>query len=215
MTGTIETKAAFARRLNVHRSAVAHWIKDGKLSREPGGGLVDHNDKEQIDVPAALEKLQITLDPGQGLGNGAQTQAMLNLSESDDEASEPPETAKPSIPRPANPDAERYNAARADRAELDANMARLAYEREMGNWVNRAEAEAETRREATKLIGQVRNIVEQALPVAVAEALGTDPAPTLAAIRTAFRAEMTALSKRLSTEAESLESPQTESAHAA
>lgn len=183
---------------------MAHWVREGKLTEAPGGGLVQHNDKQQIDVDAAVAALKISLDAGQSLGNAAETHGQLDLIAAGSPPSEVPE-AKPPPPAVIDDDARRYKQAKAELAEQQAALGRRDMAREMGRWVDRAEAQAAFQRETQKLMDLMQTVVEQSIPIAVAEALGTNPAETAAAIRTAYRAERAALSKKLTERAGALE----------
>ena len=199
----IVTKAEFARLVGKDRSAVAHWIKDGKLTTDEGGGLIQHNGKQQIDVVAACARLKLTLDAAQSLGNSADTHDSLDLLSQGETPAPAPEPT-PDMSEVAE-DKRRYSAARTERAEQVAALGRRDLASEMGRWVEKAEAQKVFYTEAQKLMDMVHNIVETALPLAVAEALGVNPSDVTATIRIAYRNELAALSGKLSVEAAALE----------
>ena|GEM_PF-6044898 len=205
---SIVSKAEFARMIGRDRSAVAHWKTSGKLTREPGGGLVDHNDKEQIDVAAACARLNIALDVGQSFGNGADT--FQRAAEIARGAAPAPGQQADSTPDDTDPalkdtDTARLRAARAEREEQQVTLGRRKLAEEMGRWVDRTAAEAEFAREMTKVMSELRLIVEGALPDIVADRLGLDPHETRIAIRAAFREETAAIADRLKLTAAQIE----------
>lgn len=197
------TKTEFCRRYGFKASALSNWIKRGKLS---GDSLVTVNGKEMIAPEAATRQLGVTLDPGQALGNGAKTLAAL------DGAPEPEQSPKRE-PTEREKDLARLNAARADAQESIAAKARLALEKERGNWVHRDEISAELTRETAKLVNGFARWVEQDLPIELAPQIGKTPAETRALIRAAFRTERERITASLLAEAETIES--TENADAA
>jgi len=188
----IVQKSEFAKRANVGKSAVSNWIAAGQLTREPGGGLVMRGKREMVDVAAAVERLNLRLDPSQSLANGAVRREALRQDAQ-------PEGAVPPL-APEEPDD--YRSAKTEQAKLAAARGRLSLERERGAWVSRDDAAAETRKAVAALLAELTTAIEQEVPRIVAAEMGLAPAAIRAAIRAAWRECRTTVADRARTEAQ-------------
>jgi len=171
---SVVTKSAFATMIGRGPSAVSNWIKDGKLTREDGGGLVVIDGRERIDVDAAVERLSIEIDPGQSLGNASDTQAALSGLTNDDKSQRVPSA---------------YTSTKNDLAQEALKVARLKTAKEEGRYVERESVERAYRREASILIAEIDTIVTREIPARLAEQFGIEASAVRHAVRTIWREE--------------------------
>jgi len=150
------SKNEFAARRGVHKSAVSHWIKDGRLY---GDALVGTGRTAKINVAVAEAQLSRTLDLGQRLVHAAS----------------PGATAEPKA-LAVNDDAARYQKAKADAAEIEAERARRRMEEERGRYVLAEEARDAWSRELARRAERLeRWVTDAAQDVAAAQAEAAGP----------------------------------------
>lgn len=149
-------KGEFADRRGVHKSAVSHWIKTGRIY---GGALVGSGRSAKINVAVAEAQLSRTLDLGQRLAHPAP----------------PGVTAEPRS-LPTNDDAARYQKAKADAAEIEAERARRRMEEERGRYILADEARDAWSRELSRLVERLeRWVTDAAQDIANAQAEAGGP----------------------------------------
>ena len=168
--------------LKVSRGRVSQYVKEGKLE-----GCYQGNGRDRrFDLVKVASALGRTMDPGQMMGNGAETRRQLGKiaplpglgpdSEAEDEPTPPPAAKAP----PQKADAElspsdptRYELARTLKAEEEARALRRRNAEAEGTMVLASEAAQAT----TRLIGrevQAMEAVLQAGARAIADRLGVD-----------------------------------------
>lgn len=138
----ILTKSEFAQLRGVDKSAVSHWIRDGKLA---GNALVGEGRAAKIRVAEAQRQLGGSLDLGQQLAQGKRPTAS-SVAPDDEDA----------IPlAPADDHAARYQKAKADTAVLDAERARRRMAQEVGVYTATEAAKDAWSKELAQLIQAV------------------------------------------------------------
>lgn len=184
------SKQAFAALRGVSPSAVSHWIKSGKLSAE---SLQGQGRSAKIKVQTAIAELDGNLDPGQQLARGgiaapaAPAVLMAPAASPKDLLDEPVEDPGPTEPSQANDHKARYNAAKAERAEHENELARRKLAETDGQYLLRGAARAVWAR----TLGELWRAIETWLPdlaTNLATELGVDRGLLLAALRKDLRA---------------------------
>lgn len=160
---TIVSKGEFAARKQRAPSAISNWIADGRITP---AAIMGTGVRAKIWVEQAERDLARNLDPGQQLsqerpiGAAPATPAAGNLL--------PPETSE-------DEDLRRRRKADADRAEREAEMAKLRTEREHGRWVDAAEAKRAWGKELSELMTEIETFVTSTLPRAIGEQFNLEP----------------------------------------
>lgn len=168
MTGTRVMKSEFARMVGRTPQAVTKWIKTGKLTAP---ALVGEGAAQRIDVELALAQLRLTLDPGQQLAQAA-----------------PLPAASPGmLPPPATDDAGRLAKARADREELELQIARAKAAALEGYWMVTAEAREAWTAEAARFVQAVESWLVTAAAAEIMALPNRDARSIAAALRSGFR----------------------------
>lgn len=169
------TATELAALLTVSKARVSQYVAEGKLK----GCYTGDGRARRFDVELCRRALSGRLDAAQMMGNGADTRrALRDLAEmADGDADAVPKQGEPkpqSFDGRLNPtDPDRYELARADKAEQDARKARRDNEREEGNWVLAAEVERQTARLMAREVGGFETVLRDGARV-VADQLGVD-----------------------------------------
>lgn len=152
------SKSAYAERRGVHKSAVSHWIRQGRLH---GPALTGRGRGARIVVEAADRQLAEGLDPTQQLANGKPAPAGAE-GDADTAASAPVASHQ-----------DRYQKARADQAEVEAERSRRRIAAEQGLYTETAAAREAWARELGELLTATELWLAEAAE-AVAVATGAD-----------------------------------------
>lgn len=154
LTGGGVKAAALARALNISRQRVSQLVAEGKLEGSYSGSGRDR----RFDPVIAAKLLDIRLDAGQVMGNGAAaagTRRELLMSGGNRETVTRRPVASAVHPDAEDDDAARYQRARAEQAEIDTLLKRRRLAEEEGRWVRVSEVERATR---TALAGELAQI---------------------------------------------------------
>lgn len=164
------SKSEFARRRGVSPAAVSQWIGTQRLS---GAALVGEGRTAKIDVEEAERQLGQTLDLGQQMA-----QQTLRPTAS---------AAQPALQRlPEDDHAARYQKARADSAEIEAERARRREQAERGVYMETDQARAAWARELGALITGVDQWIND-LALGLAAETGQDPKSLTVFLRQRWR----------------------------
>jgi hypothetical protein len=165
------TGAELAKSLNLSPGRISQLVSAGKLK----GTFTGEGRARRFDLALVTQALRGNLDPGQMMGNGAQTKRMLDGLSAD-------AALEPTVPRanvlrdgmelPTGDDG-RYALARAQKAEEEARRLRRQNAQEEGQFVLASEVE----RQVSRVLGQELREVETYLrdtARVVADRLGQD-----------------------------------------
>ncbi|MCG5240082.1 hypothetical protein ACIU1J_01885 [Azospirillum doebereinerae] len=148
------SKSDFARHRGVSPAAVSQWISSGRLS---GAALVGEGRTAKVDVAEADRQLATTLDLGQQMAQQTLRPAL-------------PVAAAPLLPRsPEDDHAARYQKARADSAEIDADRARRREQAERGLYMETDPARAAWGKELGGLLTAIDQWISDLAPALAAE----------------------------------------------
>lgn len=172
---TTVNASGLAKALDVSAGRISQYVSERKLD----GCFVGEGRARRFDLEKCAAALGRTLDAGQMMGNGAGTaKALRDLAAPDLDLSEDRDGAA-SIPR-ADPDADRYQRARADMAEQKATEGRLKLAELEGRYVLATEAALEVRRALAAEVTEFETVLRTAAQQIAAEH-GLD-APTVRAV---------------------------------
>ncbi len=158
------SSSQLAEHLKLSKGRVSQLVGDGTLA----GCYEGSGRQRRFDVPKVLAALNRGLDPAQMLGNGAKTKRVIRALQAGQAVAEPQDDDQDAAPvarRPASlldgaalpqKDPDRYEMARAARAEEDLRTARLRNGREEGQYV----LAVEVARDVSQAIGQEVREVE-------------------------------------------------------
>jgi len=153
-----------AGRLNVSKPRISQYVAEGKLD----GCFIGDGRARRFDLERVKTALNRTLDPGQMLGNGAETKRALR------DAAPSQKPAAPKTDRElARNDPDRYELARTQVAEEDARRRRRDNERDEGRWVLAEDVQRHTARILAQEIAQIESFLRDASR-ALADTLGVD-----------------------------------------
>jgi hypothetical protein len=164
------TGAELAKSLNLSPGRISQLVTAGKLK----GTFTGEGRSRRFDLALVTQALRGNLDPGQMMGNGAQTKRLLD-GFSQEVHGEAPQ-AKPPLRESgelSNGDDGRYALARAQKAEEEARRLRRQNAQEEGQFVLASEVE----RQVSRVLGQELREVETYLRDSarvVADRLGVD-----------------------------------------
>lgn len=165
---TIVSKGEFAARMKRAPSAISNWIADGRITP---AAIMGTGVRAKIWVEQAERDLARNLDPGQQLSQerpiGAAPVTAVPVTPGAGDLV-PPETGE-------DEDLRRRRKADADRAEREAEMAKLRTEREHGRWVDAAEAKRAWGKELSELMTEIETFVTSTLPRAIGEQFNLEP----------------------------------------
>lgn len=150
----IVTKSEFARHRGVSAAAVSQWISSGRLS---GPALIGEGRAAKVDVAEADRQLATTLDLGQQMARQSLRPAA------------PAPTARPLPVSPEDDHAARYQKARADSAEIDAERARRREQAERGLYTETGAARAAWGKELGGLLTALDQWISDLAPALAAE----------------------------------------------
>lgn len=175
--------AEVARQFGVTRGRVSQWVSEGKLDGcFQGGGTA-----RRFDLAKCAAALGKKLEPGQMMGNGAETRkrisSLLNLqpadNDGDDAAADPVPTARPSQSRGSGAselgreDPDRYELARIQKAEEEARRLRRQNAQEEGTFVLASEVARDVARRMAQEIAEVDTVLREAAR-RIADRMGVD-----------------------------------------
>ncbi len=164
------TGAELAKSLNLSPGRISQLVSAGKLN----GTFTGDGRQRRFDLGLVTKALRGNLDPGQMMGNGAQTKRLLE-GLSQEVQSEAPQV-KPPLRDGAElstRDPDRYELARTQKAEEEARRLRRMNAQEEGQFVLASEVE----RQVSRVLGQELREVETYLrdtARVVADRLGVD-----------------------------------------
>lgn len=148
--GQMLNATQLAERLGVSKARVSQYVSRGMLD----GCFTGEGRQRRFDLAKAATALGRRLDPGQMLGNGAQTREALKTIQSGKKATPqatPPRSPAQQMDRELKgSDPDRYEMARIQSAEEDARRKRRDNERDEGRWVLADEVE----RQVARMVGQ-------------------------------------------------------------
>lgn len=160
-----------ADRIGLSKGRISQLVSEGKLA----GCYVGDGRQRRFDLDKAVQALKGNLDPAQMLGNGAETKRKLaELARTGGEEAERPRSpsARSDGPLLAG-DNDRYELARAAKAEEDLRAMRLRNGREEGLYVYAAEVERQVASVLAQEIAEFENVLRDGAR-AVADKLGVD-----------------------------------------
>jgi hypothetical protein len=162
---TVVDKSRFAEMIGRSAGRISQLIAEGKIS---GAALIGEGRSAKICVSEALRQLNLTLHPGQQLGQGRPIPTMATAPQ--------PQAAAPqqqfplrAPPTEAEDAQQRYNMARAEKAEHEAAEMRAKAAVRSGHWVEASAAAAAFARQLREFLAAV----DAALP-RMAEQLAAD-----------------------------------------
>jgi hypothetical protein len=170
------SKGDFAALIKVSAGRVSQYIAEGKLT---GAALVGEGPRAKINVPIALSQLGKSLDPVQ---LSAQQRPALPLEQA---AAVTPTTSGPATV-PIDGDQARFNRARADKQEIEAEQARRSLDEERGRYVLAEAAQREWTRQTAALI-QAQHEWHRDVALILGSELGADPKLVATILRREFR----------------------------
>lgn len=160
-----------AKALGVSRQRVGQLVAEGKLA----GCYVGEGRQRRFDLDKSVRALKSGLDPAQMLGNGSETKR--RLAELSKTAPESDDRARPPSQRSDSPlsatDNDRYELARAAKAEEDLRAMRLRNGREEGLYVYAAEVERQVGSLLAQEIAEFETVLKDGAR-AIADKLGVD-----------------------------------------
>lgn len=160
-----------ADKIGLSKGRISQLVSEGKLA----GCYVGDGRQRRFDLDKSVRALKGNLDPAQMLGNGAETKRKLaELARTGREAQE---TARPAPIRADSPlsagDNDRYELARAAKAEEDLRAMRLRNGREEGLYVYASEVERQVASILSQEIAEFENVLRDGARL-VADKLGVD-----------------------------------------
>ncbi|APX21715.1 MAG: hypothetical protein CML50_00710 [Rhodobacteraceae bacterium] len=157
-----------ANELGISKGRVSQWVSEGKLD----GCYTGDGRARRFDVEKVRAALQHRLDPGQLLGNGADTRRRLR----EDEAR--PDADAPAAPGPREgelrrSDPDRYELARTQKAEEEARRLRRQNMLDEESLVLADKAGREAARALSRELAQIEDLLRRSAR-AMADELGVD-----------------------------------------
>ena len=195
-----------AQRLGVSKARVSQYVSQGLLA----GCYVGEGRARRFDLERVQQALTRGLDPGQLLGNGAQTKAALQKLDveadpeagpADRQARGPKSVRSDTELEPRDPD--RYELARIQNAEEDARRKRRDNARDEGRWVLAEEIERRATRMLAREMGQFEAVLRDGAR-AVADKLGVDYRETRQILVAEWRGHRARQAEALGAEAEDI-----------
>lgn len=160
------TTTALAKELGVSKGRISQLVSEGKLS----GCFRGDGRARRFDLAACAAALNRKLDPGQMMGNGAETRRRLrDLSEQGGESDPQSDDSRPL----KSNDPDRYEMARTLKAEEEARKLRRQNAEAEGEFVLASAAQQQAARMLALEIAQVEVMLRDAAR-AVADELGVD-----------------------------------------
>lgn len=156
-----------AAHLGLSKARISQYISEGKLA----GCYSGDGRNRRFDVGKVADALGRTLHPGQMMGNGAATRAVLRDMKASAAAPAPAQRPRADT-EPVN-DSDRYEMARILKAEEEARRLRRQNMVEEGTWVLAVEVQRHTARLMSQEVAQVETMIRDAAR-AVADAFGID-----------------------------------------
>ncbi|MBE9635768.1 helix-turn-helix domain-containing protein [Salipiger mangrovisoli] len=158
-----------AKELGLSKGRISQYVSEGKLD----GCFTGAGRARRFNVDKVRAVLEQRLDPGQMLGNGAETKRRLRDGEAAPEATE----VTPAVPKrdgqlPRN-DPDRYELARIQKVEEEARRLRRQNMLEEGSVVLADKAAREATRALSRELAQVEDFLRRAAR-AIADELGVD-----------------------------------------
>lgn len=160
---TLVTSSGLADRLGVSRGRISQYVAEGKLA----GCYTGDGRARRFDLGKCAAALDRKLDLGQRMGNGAETAGAIRNLPLDQPA--PRSTEANPFPTRADPEADRYQKARADIAEVKAVKERLALAESEGRYVLASEVELNMRRVLAAEIAEIESVLRTAAQKVAAE----------------------------------------------
>lgn len=168
-------------------------LSKGRISQLVGAGKLDgcfdgHGQQRRFDLGKVVAALGRRLDPGQMLGNGAETRRTLARLSIEDEAEAEPSARSPARPSEVLPrgDNDRYELARTAKAEEDLRSARLKNGREEGLYVLASEVERQMARVMAQEVAEIDAFLKDAARL-VADQMQVDFKATKKVLMDAWR----------------------------
>ncbi len=165
------TASELADKIGLSKGRITQLVTSGKLA----GCFVGEGRNRRFDLDKSVRALKGGLDRAQMLGNGAETKRRLG--ELSSPAAEGEEAPRSTAPRSDSPllagDSDRYELARAAKAEEDLRAMRLRNGREEGLYVYASEVERQVASMLSQEIAEFENVLRDGAR-AVADQLGVD-----------------------------------------
>lgn len=160
-----------ADRIGLSKGRISQLVSEGKLA----GCYVGDGRQRRFDLDKSVRALKGNLDPAQMLGNGLETKRRLaELARTGTEGQESARTASPRADSPLSAgDNDRYELARAAKAEEDLRAMRLRNGREEGLYVYASEVERQVASVLSQEIAEFENVLRDGARL-VADKLGID-----------------------------------------
>ena len=191
-----------AAKLDVSKARISQYVSEGKLD----GCYTGEGRSRRFDIEKVSAALGRRLDPGQMMGNGAETRKALRHMETGE--APPPQRQKADTPlSPTDPD--RYELARILNAEEDARRKRRDNERDEGRWVMSEEVARHTARAMAQEVAQFETVLRDGAR-AVADALGVDFREARKILMDQWRTHRAGRAGRLQQEADAVSMTETE-----
>lgn len=166
MTGLNTTE--LAGRLSVSKARISQYVSEGKLD----GCFSGEGRGRRFDLGKVAAALGRSLDPGQMMGNGADTKAALKRIGTGDFAPAPASVLRDGSELPPT-DADRYDLARTLKAEEEARRLRRQNMADEGAWVLAEDVRRQTARIVGQEVAQFETVLREGARV-VADSLGVD-----------------------------------------
>ena len=194
------TASQLADTLNVTRARISQYVSEGKLT----GCFIGEGRQRRFDLDQVRTALNKSLDPGQLLGNGADTRrALRHLPEAG------PKPAPKTDRALTATDPDRYELARIQVTEEDARRKRRDNQRDEGLWVLAEEVQRHTARALAGELSQIDGFLREAAR-ALADAHGIDARAARKTLTDQWRAHRTARSRQAADLAEAATMTETE-----
>ncbi len=188
--------ASLADRLNVSRARVSQWVAKGKLD----GCFTGKGRDRLFDLEKVAVALNLTLDRAQGLGNGRATrEALKRIAEP---AEVPRHRSRDGMLSLNDPD--RYELARAQKAEEEARHLRRRNQEAEGTLVLAAEAARQSARLLAQEIAEFESVLRDGAR-RVADELGVDYKRARALLVETWRTHRQARADQLARQAQTAE----------
>jgi transcriptional regulator with XRE-family HTH domain len=164
------TTTELAGKLNLTKGRISQLVKAGKLD----GCFEGAGRNRRFDLVASAKALNLRLDHGQMMGNGAATRQRLREIEATASSDAAPDEEAPQESRPLkNSDPARYELAKTQKAEEEARRLRRQNALEEGTMVLADQVATATARALTAELSQFENVLRLGAR-AIADKLGVD-----------------------------------------
>ena len=169
VTGGGVNATTLAAMIGVTKSRISQLVADGRLE----GAYSGYGRDRRFDPVKAAQLLDVKLDAGQALGNGASAASARRDLISGERPADRRPTANAAPPSAEEADTARYQRARTEQAEIETMLKRRRLAEEDGRWVLASEVERATRAALAAEIAQVESMLRDGARQA-ADELGVD-----------------------------------------